>query len=172
MLGSIAQLVQSVCLTSRGSGVRLPLLPLRRHFGISGVLFSCSSSTNFIRFIATCVLKRFLRTSLSKSSWVVESKLHPSHDGLSTFHVYLVPIKRFKRYQVAFNVHLVPFKTFSRDGIENMRASLLSYIDLSLYLGDVFCRKFLHGAELVDKSLGVDGFEVLASILRILIDET
>ncbi len=25
--GSIAQLVQSVCLTSRGSGVRLPLLP-------------------------------------------------------------------------------------------------------------------------------------------------
>ena len=27
MLGSIAQLVQSVCLTSRGSGVRLPLLP-------------------------------------------------------------------------------------------------------------------------------------------------
>ena len=40
MLGSIAQLVQSVCLTSRGSGVRLPLLPLRKHFGISGVLFS------------------------------------------------------------------------------------------------------------------------------------
>ena len=30
MLGSIAQLVQSVCLTSRGSGVRLPLLPLER----------------------------------------------------------------------------------------------------------------------------------------------
>ena len=41
MLGSIAQLVQSVCLTSRGSGVRLPLLPLRKHFGISEVLFSC-----------------------------------------------------------------------------------------------------------------------------------
>ena len=39
MLGSIAQLVQSVCLTSRGSGVRLPLLPLRKHFGISEVLF-------------------------------------------------------------------------------------------------------------------------------------
>ena len=30
MLGSIVQLVQSVCLTSRGSGVRLPLLPLER----------------------------------------------------------------------------------------------------------------------------------------------
>ena len=30
MLGSIAQLVQSVCLTSRGSGVRLPLLPRKR----------------------------------------------------------------------------------------------------------------------------------------------
>ncbi len=28
--GSIAQLVQSVCLTSRGSGVRLPLLPLKK----------------------------------------------------------------------------------------------------------------------------------------------
>ena len=27
IIGSIAQLVQSVCLTSRGSGVRLPLLP-------------------------------------------------------------------------------------------------------------------------------------------------
>ena len=26
--GSIAQLVQSICLTSRGSGVRIPLLPL------------------------------------------------------------------------------------------------------------------------------------------------
>ena len=30
MLGSIAQLVQSVCLTSRGSGVRLPLLPRKK----------------------------------------------------------------------------------------------------------------------------------------------
>ena len=133
MLGSIAQLVQSVCLTSRGSGVRLPLLPLRKHFGISEVLFFCSSGRNFIRFIATCALKRFLRTSLSKymscanraflltreSSRVVESKLHPSHDGLSTFHVYLVPNKRFKRYQVALKVHLVPFKTFSRNGIAN-----------------------------------------------------
>ncbi len=28
--GSIAQLVQSVCLTSRGSGVRLPLLPPKK----------------------------------------------------------------------------------------------------------------------------------------------
>ena len=113
MLGSIAQLVQSVCLTSRGSGVRLPLLPLRKHFGISGLLFFCSSGTDSIRFLATCALKRFPRTSLSKftmscanraflltreSSRVVESKLHPSHDGLSAFHVYLVPIKRFKRY--------------------------------------------------------------------------
>ncbi|CDA94291.1 unknown [Bacteroides sp. CAG:709] len=135
MLGSIAQLVQSVCLTSRGSGVRLPLLPLRKHFGISEVLFL------FVRhglhtFIATCALKRFLRTSLSKlimscanraflltreSSRVVESKLHPSHDGLSTFHGYLVPNKRFKRYQVHFQSHLVPFKTFSRNGIENRR---------------------------------------------------
>ena len=29
-IGSIAQLVQSICLTSRGSGVRIPLLPLRK----------------------------------------------------------------------------------------------------------------------------------------------
>ena len=43
--GSIAQLVQSVCLTSRGSGVRLPLLPLKRsRFFVA--FFRCSSSTN------------------------------------------------------------------------------------------------------------------------------
>ncbi len=136
MLGSIAQLVQSVCLTSRGSGVRLPLLPLRKHFGISEVLFSWPVQHGLLRFIATCALKRFLHTSLSKftmsyanraflltreSSRVVESKLHPSHDGLSTFHVYLVPSKRFKRYQVTLKMHLVPFKTFSRNEIENRR---------------------------------------------------
>ena len=37
LFGSIAQLVQSVCLTSRGSGVRLPLLPPKRlgiHFRV------------------------------------------------------------------------------------------------------------------------------------------
>ncbi len=40
MLGSIAQLVQSVCLTSRGSGVRLPLLPLQeKHFGFLRCFF-------------------------------------------------------------------------------------------------------------------------------------
>jgi hypothetical protein len=32
--GSIAQLVQSICLTSRGSGVRIPLLPQLSHSGI------------------------------------------------------------------------------------------------------------------------------------------
>ena len=36
--GSIAQLVQSICLTSRGSGVRIPLLPLRKT--TDGRLFS------------------------------------------------------------------------------------------------------------------------------------
>ena len=134
MLGSIAQLVQSVCLTSRGSGVRLPLLPLREHFGISEVLFFWFVQHGLHQFIATCALKRFLRTSLSKftmscanraflltreSSRVVESKLHQSYDGLSTFHVSLVPNKRFKRYQVHFQSHLVPLKTFSRNGIAN-----------------------------------------------------
>ena len=134
MLGSIAQLVQSVCLTSRGSGVRLPLLPQKKHIGIPGCFFRGPSGTDFIRFIATRELKRFPRTSLSKftmscanraflltreSSRVVESKLHPSHEGLSAFHVYLVPNKRFKRYQVHFQSHLVPFKTFSRNGIAN-----------------------------------------------------
>ena len=134
MLGSIAQLVQSVCLTSRGSGVRLPLLPRKKAHRDSEVLFSWPVRHELHTSIATCALKRFLRTSLSKftmscanraflltreSSRVVESKLHPSHDGLSTFHVYLVPIKRFKRYQVHFQSHLVPFKTFSRNGIAN-----------------------------------------------------
>ena len=96
MLGSIAQLVQSVCLTSRGSGVRLPLLPRKKSTSEFLRCFFCSSGTDFIRFIATCALKRFLRTSLSKftmscanraflltreSSPVVESKLHPSRMG-------------------------------------------------------------------------------------------
>ena len=40
-LGSIAQLVQSVCLTSRGSGVRLPLLPLEENDLIQVILFFC-----------------------------------------------------------------------------------------------------------------------------------
>ena len=39
MLGSIAQLVQSVCLTSRGSGVRLPLLPLKKRSDFPVALF-------------------------------------------------------------------------------------------------------------------------------------
>ena len=34
-IGSIAQLVQSICLTSRGSGVRIPLLPQRSKAAIS-----------------------------------------------------------------------------------------------------------------------------------------
>ena len=34
-IGSIAQLVQSICLTSRGSGVRIPLLPQRSKTAIS-----------------------------------------------------------------------------------------------------------------------------------------
>jgi len=69
--------------------------------------------------IMSCANRAFLLTR--ESSRVVESKLHPSHDGLSTFHGYLVPNKRFKRYQVHFQSHLVPFKTFSRNGIENRR---------------------------------------------------
>ena len=38
--GSIAQLVQSICLTSRGSGVRLPLLPLKKRFWKFRISFS------------------------------------------------------------------------------------------------------------------------------------
>ena len=37
--GSLAQLVQSVCLTSRGSGVRLPQLPPQRTRRFSGSFF-------------------------------------------------------------------------------------------------------------------------------------
>ena len=60
MLGSIAQLVQSVCLTSRGSGVRLPLLPLRKHFGISGVLFLWPGPAG------TSTLHRLVRTKTAQ----------------------------------------------------------------------------------------------------------
>ena len=48
MLGSIAQLVQSVCLTSRGSGVRLPLLPQKNEkaFSLSRSFSMYAVSTN------------------------------------------------------------------------------------------------------------------------------
>ena len=40
--GSLAQLVQSICLTSRGSGVRIPQLPLQRKtIGFPIVFFVC-----------------------------------------------------------------------------------------------------------------------------------
>ena len=43
--GSIAQLVESICLTSRGSGVRLPLLPLKKPYSIccKAFFFVCLS---------------------------------------------------------------------------------------------------------------------------------
>ena len=46
MLGSIAQLVQSVCLTSRGSGVRLPLLPRKERSELSGRSFRYDEGRN------------------------------------------------------------------------------------------------------------------------------
>ena len=46
MLGSIAQLVQSVCLTSRGSGVRLPLLPRKERPELSGRSFRYDEGRN------------------------------------------------------------------------------------------------------------------------------
>ena len=43
--GSLAQLVQSICLTSRGSGVRIPQLPLQRKtIGFPIVFFRLSAS--------------------------------------------------------------------------------------------------------------------------------
>ena len=45
--GSIAQLVQSVCLTSRGSGVRLPLLPLEENDLIEVILFFLYQDTAY-----------------------------------------------------------------------------------------------------------------------------
>ena len=39
--GSLAQLVQSVCLTSRGSGVRLPQLPRKSEISDAGLAFFC-----------------------------------------------------------------------------------------------------------------------------------
>ena len=44
--GSIAQLVQSVCLTSRGSGVRLPLLPPKKAIQEPESLFSYNLPPN------------------------------------------------------------------------------------------------------------------------------
>ena len=45
--GSLAQLVQSVCLTSRGSGVRLPQLPPQRTRRFSGSFFVSQSFSHF-----------------------------------------------------------------------------------------------------------------------------
>ena len=45
-LGSLAQLVQSVCLTSRGSGVRLPLLPRKERSELSGRSFRYDEGRN------------------------------------------------------------------------------------------------------------------------------
>ena len=46
MLGSIAQLVQSACLTSRGSGVRIPLLPRKERSELSGRSFRYDEGRN------------------------------------------------------------------------------------------------------------------------------
>ena len=46
--GSLAQLVQSVCLTSRGSGVRLPQLPPQRTRRFSGSFFCFPSFSVFV----------------------------------------------------------------------------------------------------------------------------
>ena len=43
--GSLAQLVQSVCLTSRGSGVRIPQLPQKKTPTLVGVFFVLSNPT-------------------------------------------------------------------------------------------------------------------------------
>ena len=134
MLGSIAQLVQSVCLTSRGSGVRLPLLPLQeKHFGYPRCFFQFvrHGLHPFPRHVRT---KTFSAHITFKIHHVVRKscvfaherilpgsriKTSPLPHGLSTFYGYLVPNKRFKRYQVHFQSHLVPFKTFSRNGTAN-----------------------------------------------------
>ncbi len=47
--GSLAQLVQSICLTSRGSGVRTPQLPLKPQF-LRLFLFWCVEILNCIVF--------------------------------------------------------------------------------------------------------------------------
>ena len=55
--GSIAQLVQSICLTSRGSGVRIPLLPLRRRLMIvffCFIQFECRADDLLSSVIVLC----------------------------------------------------------------------------------------------------------------------
>ena len=76
MLGSIAQLVQSVCLTSRGSGVRLPLLPLKGRF--IAVLFSYP----FLKtFYYICTRLEFLASDAKKDEELLP-RLECFHNGI------------------------------------------------------------------------------------------
>ena len=57
-IGSIAQLVQSICLTSRGSGVRIPLLPQRSKTAIGRLFhlyFDAQSTAHYHGSIAQLV---------------------------------------------------------------------------------------------------------------------
>ena len=58
--GSIAQLVQSVCLTSRGSGVRLPLLPPVRNKE------ECSAHLKMVHICKSLIFKRFNKSINSR----------------------------------------------------------------------------------------------------------
>ena len=51
--GSLAQLVQSICLTSRGSGVRTPQLPQIVRLSGTAVSFRCMSSWFYILYSPT-----------------------------------------------------------------------------------------------------------------------
>ena len=54
--GSLAQLVQRICLTSRGSGVRIPQLPLRRKTIGFPIVFFCLSASAEKHFPATAAV--------------------------------------------------------------------------------------------------------------------
>ena len=66
--GSIAQLVQSICLTSRGSGVRIPLLPLRQTTRLSGfVVLMRLASLRQISVCVGCVAPRYKKREHSSA---------------------------------------------------------------------------------------------------------
>ncbi len=67
--GSIAQLVQSICLTSRGSGVRIPLLPLiisHLHRDVAYIFSSGYSRRNSSQYSLTEFFMSFLSARMPK----------------------------------------------------------------------------------------------------------
>ena len=72
--GSIAQLVQSVCLTSRGSGVRLPLLPPPER--------AYSKAVAEMRLLFCCILPPYLEIRGRENRILLSGKKYSGPKGL------------------------------------------------------------------------------------------